>query len=96
MVSLLAEKLLHLPPQGTTASSGSSTPKKPGSQLEEEFDWGQTLPYPAYIYHVTKTHTYSGSFDRDMYLCHKAEKPDANGQIHDSLGHYQASKWPGR
>jgi hypothetical protein len=74
---------------GTTASSGSST------ELEEEFDWDQTLPYPAYIYHVTKTHTYSGSFDRDMYLCHKAEKPDANGQIHDSLGHYEASKVAG-
>jgi len=80
---------------GEAASSASSTPTKPGSQPAEEFDWGQTLPYAAYIYHVTKTYTYSGSFDRDMYLCHKAEKPDANGQIHDSLGHYQASKVAG-
>jgi hypothetical protein len=75
--------------------TGTKTSYTSSTQLAEEFDWGQTLPYAAYIYHVTKTHTYSGSFDRDMYLCHKAANPDANGQIHDRLGHYQASRVAG-
>jgi hypothetical protein len=56
----------------------------------EEFNWDQKFSYPAYVYHVTKTHTYSGSFDRDMYLCNR-NTPDAKGQVHDSEGHYEVT-----
>ena len=82
--------------KGTKASSGTSKRKQLESQLAGEFNWNKLFPKEAYayLYHVTKTHTYSGSFDRDMYMIHKAEKPDANGQIHDSQGHYEVSGPP--
>jgi hypothetical protein len=57
---------------------------------EEEFDWDQRLAYPAYIYHVTFTSTYSVNREDDRYLWHR-NTPDDNGVVHDSLGHYRST-----
>jgi len=58
---------------------------------EKEFNWNQRFSHPAYVYHVTKTHTYSVTNNNDdRYLWH-SKTPDSKGWVRDGLGNYKVS-----